>query len=521
MKRNGNGLHGFYSLHLIANLIGFGTVLLLDFFTPVYVIRVKRAFLFTVGGWVLLLLFPLLVFLLIWCLQYLVQRPVSKCMKQIRTGEKIHEGLEIKAKRRLLNLPFVIFGLDLLAWIALPALILAFFYFFKETPAIVIAFLFFKTVMIGLIASTLSFLLMENHSRKKATPMLFSEGKLAEVAGTAKVSIRTRLRALYLVGTAIPMIVLVGTLFLASWDVRGKSISALEFNLQFFVFTLIACGTFAFITFGLNSLVGKSVIDPLGEILRMIGKVRRGDFSGRIQALSNDETGILADAGNDMIVALEDRKKIRNTFGKYVTPEIRDKILAGDIPLDGEMATATILFSDLRGFTAYVEENPPKEVIRSMRAYFTAMQRAIRLHEGVVLQFVGDEIEAVFGVPLKYDDHAQKAVMAALEMRKCLEELNRRRVEQKMMPFTHGVGIHTGEVLAGNTGSEDQLSYALIGDAVNMASRIGGLTKKYRCDILASEETVRRVKSPFKTEKHDATGVRGFSKPITTYRIIG
>ena len=224
MKQERTGLYGFYLLHLIANLIGFGAILLLDFFTPVYVIKVQRAFLFTVGGWVLLFLFPILVFLLTWCLQYLIQRPISKGMEQIRIGEKIREGLEIKAKRRLLNLPFAILGLDLLVWIALPALILAFFYFFKEAPAIIIVFLFFRAVMIGLIASTLSFLLIESHSRKKSIPVLFPEGRLAALAGTARISIRTRIRVLYLAGTAIPMIILVGTFLLALWDIGGESI---------------------------------------------------------------------------------------------------------------------------------------------------------------------------------------------------------------------------------------------------------------------------------------------------------
>jgi len=93
-----------------------------------------------------------------------------------------------------------------------------------------------------------------------------------------------------------------------------------------------------------------------------------------------------------------------------------------------------------------------------MRSYFTAMQNAISKHQGLVLQYVGDEVEAVFGIPVPYKSHADKAVLAALEMRKNLEDLNRARAEEGKMPFRHGIGIHTGEVLAGNTGSEDRLS---------------------------------------------------------------
>jgi class 3 adenylate cyclase len=271
----------------------------------------------------------------------------------------------------------------------------------------------------------------------------------------------------------------------------------------------------------LNFLVQGSIQKPIEEMLGIIESVKGGDFSQRIRVLSNDEIGVLGDAGNAMIAGLAERERIRDTFGKYVTPEIRDEILAGRIPLDGERRLATLLFSDLRGFTSYVEENVPEEVIKSMRAYFTAMQKAIRMHQGLVLQYVGDEIEAVFGVPLGYADHADKAVLAALEMRKRLEELNSTRMKEGKTPFSHGIGIHTGIVLAGNTGSEDRLSYALIGDTVNLASRIEQLTKALRCDILVSEETVKRLENTFQMKAETPQKIKGYSRPLTVYRLLG
>ena len=173
------------------------------------------------------------------------------------------------------------------------------------------------------------------------------------------------------------------------------------------------------------------------------------------------------------------------------------------------------------GAPLYVSlENVPEEVIKSMRAYFTAMQKAIRMHQGLVLQYVGDEIEAVFGVPLGYADHADKAVLAALEMRKRLEELNSRRKKEGKAPFRHGIGIHTGIVLAGNTGSQDRLSYALIGDTVNLASRIEQLTKAFRCDILVGEETVKRLELSFQMKAETPQKVKGYSRPLTVYRVL-
>jgi class 3 adenylate cyclase len=260
---------------------------------------------------------------------------------------------------------------------------------------------------------------------------------------------------------------------------------------------------------------------PIRKLQESAKALGMGDFDQRVQIKRNDEIGDLGSAFNDMAEGLSEREKIRETFGKYVTPEIRDEILSGRIPLEGEMRMATVLFCDLRDFTPYVEGHSPEEVIKGLRSYFTAMEKAISLNNGLVLQYVGDEIDTVFGVPLWYEDHAQKAIMAALEMRSILEELNRTRTAEGLTPFRHGIGIHTGEVLAGNTGSEDRLSYTLIGNTVNLTSRIEGLTKKFKCDILASEETVKRLTGSFNLKKEPPQMVKGYSKPITIYQVIG
>lgn len=260
---------------------------------------------------------------------------------------------------------------------------------------------------------------------------------------------------------------------------------------------------------------------PINKLKESAGFIGQGDFTYRVSIGRKDELGDLGTAFNKMAEGLAESKMIRETFGKYVTPEIRDEILSGRIPLDGERREATVLFADVRGFTSFVEDNPPEDVIKSMKGYFTAMQKAIRQYDGLVLQYVGDEMEVVFGVPLHDKDHAEKAVMAALEMRRHLESFNNDRVNKALIPFRHGIGIHTGEVLAGNTGSEEQLSYSLIGDTVIVASRIQSLTKEFQCDILASEETVKRLRNQYELKKQSPRKVKGHSKPIVVYRVIG
>jgi adenylate cyclase len=280
--------------------------------------------------------------------------------------------------------------------------------------------------------------------------------------------------------------------------------------------------TAAILIFGiLLSLATSMYFSKPIRLLRSSAKaLGMGDFSRRIRLRRNDELGDLGTAFNKMAEGLAEREIIREAFGKYVTPEIRDEILNGQIPFDGERREATVIFADLRDFTPYVEENTPERVIHGLRSYFNAMQEAIQLHKGLVLQYVGDEIMVVFGVPLRYEDHAEKAILASLQMRRHLEALNAERESRGLNPFRHGVGIHTGEVLAGNTGSDRQLSYTLIGDTVNLASRIQDLTKEIQFDILASEETVSRLKGEFRLKKEASRMVKGYSRPIVVYRVL-
>jgi adenylate cyclase len=511
---------GFYIRNLGANLLGFVVIALLNSFTPLEFFRMQRDYIFTQGGWKVFFLFsPLATFLVI-LIQYRFQLPISRFFRHESSDPIRASEIRKKAQRRLLNLPVILAFTNLVVYILAPGFMVLSFYFFRDIEPKTCLFIYFRAIMIGLIAASLSFFLIEDYSRRTLVPILFPRGRLAATPGTLKIPIARRIRALYGAGTLNPMILLVSTLIFTALEERKAAVPVELFVRELLFFTLILCAIFVVLAFRLNSLVQNSIKNPIEEMLRIVEKVRNGDFTQRIRVLSNDEIGMLGDAGNNMIAGLAEREQIRDTFGKYVTPQIRDEILSGRIPLHGERQTATLLFSDLRNFTSYVEANDPEEVIKSMREYFTAMQAAIRNYEGLVLQYVGDEIEAVFGVPLKTADHADRAVQAAMDMRRNLEELNSRRVLLGKTPFRHGIGIHTGPVLAGNTGSEDRLSYALIGDTVNLASRIEGLTKTLQWDILVSDEAVSRLSGSFPLKKEGPQTVKGFSKPIIVHKIL-
>jgi adenylate cyclase len=220
-----------------------------------------------------------------------------------------------------------------------------------------------------------------------------------------------------------------------------------------------------------------------------------------------------------MRILRREHERIKDTFGKYITNEVRDEILYSRIPLDGEIKQVTLLFSDLRNFTALVESTPPKAVVEIINSYFSEMAEAIQNHRGLILQFVGDEIETVFGAPLPLDDHPRHAVNAALEMRQGLERVNHKLQQRNYEPLSHGIGIHTGQVLAANIGGLDRLSYAMVGDSVNVASRIQELNKNFGTDILISEATRVTIGKDFVLEELEATELRGKSEPIRIFAV--
>ena len=144
----------------------------------------------------------------------------------------------------------------------------------------------------------------------------------------------------------------------------------------------------------LTFLVSSNLTRPLQEIIQVLQDVRKGNFNGRVWVTTNDEIGYTGDVINEMTHGLKEREFIKETFGKYVTEEVRDEILSGRVPLDGELREVTVLFADLRNFTSLSERMPPKEVVKILNQYFREMEEAIRGHRGLVLQYIGDEIEA-------------------------------------------------------------------------------------------------------------------------------
>jgi adenylate cyclase len=262
---------------------------------------------------------------------------------------------------------------------------------------------------------------------------------------------------------------------------------------------------------------------PFGEILSTLGKVRNGLFNGKVIVTSSDEIGYTGDVINEMTKGLQEREFIKDAFGKYVSKEIRDEVLSGRVSLDGEKKDVTIVFSDLRDFTPLTESNDPKIVVKIMNSYFKEMSKAIEEQGGLVLQFIGDEIYAVFGAPIALEDHPTRAFRAGLEMSHRLVKLNKGFSEEGWPNLQHGIGIHTGKALAANIGSPDRLSYLLVGDTVNLASRLQTLTKEIGTEMIISSAThARLVQSEFpavKLRQLPPARVKGKKQPVEIYAL--
>jgi class 3 adenylate cyclase/CHASE2 domain-containing sensor protein len=226
-----------------------------------------------------------------------------------------------------------------------------------------------------------------------------------------------------------------------------------------------------------------------------------------------------ATIGYRFVTADKDKRLLRRSFALYLAPEVIDKLMASNKPpaLGGEMRCVTVFFSDLAGFSSFSEEMTPSELVALMNTYFTAMTEIIEAHDGVVDKYIGDAIVAVFGAPLDDPDHAVHAVQAAVACSRRLQELNCTAAALKGRQLRCRIGLNTGEALVGNIGSQRRFNYTVMGDTVNLASRLEGANKYFATTIMASEMTVSLTGAAFVWRELDAVLVKGHAMPVKVF----
>ncbi|MFQ5946440.1 MAG: CHASE2 domain-containing protein [Anaerolineae bacterium] len=214
------------------------------------------------------------------------------------------------------------------------------------------------------------------------------------------------------------------------------------------------------------------------------------------------------------------RHRFREYFGRYVSREVAVQVRAEAPSLAGERREVSVLFSDLRGFTSLSEVMPANEVVARLNEYFDAMTSAIFAHGGMINDFIGDAVMAIYGAPLSDRDHALHAVRSALAMDQALRVLNQHWEGDGLPPFRMGIGIHTGEVFAGNVGGARRLKYTVIGDTVNVAARLEGLNKDLGTTILITEETQTVLGDRAAVRDCGEMAVKGRSRPLHVYEVL-
>lgn len=236
---------------------------------------------------------------------------------------------------------------------------------------------------------------------------------------------------------------------------------------------------------------------------------------------TGDELEDLAAGFNTMVDGLRERDKLKTTMGKYMTASVMDHLLSGKVHLGGETLTVTILFSDIRSFTTISEKMKAQELVALLNEYFTEMVGIVMDSGGVVDKYIGDAVMAVFGAPVSKSEDAVNAVTAAVRMRQALKKLNASLANRGLQTLRTGIGIHTGEVVAGNIGSERRMEYTVIGDAVNLASRLESNTKELGVNVLISEDTWQLVKHAVEARPVREITVKGRRQPVMTYEVLG
>jgi class 3 adenylate cyclase len=264
--------------------------------------------------------------------------------------------------------------------------------------------------------------------------------------------------------------------------------------------------------------ISRSLLRPLGVLSRAMTTVAGGDLAVRMPVTSNDEVGEVTGQFNNMVEGLRERERIRETFGRYVDESVATAILRsqGDGALAGETREATVLFTDIEGFTSIAEWLPADQLVAALNEYLETVLAPIRAYGGVVNTFIGDGLFASFNMPLACEGHAPAAVRAAIDIQRAVSS---RTFGDSGVAFATRIGINTGTLIGGTVGAGQRMSFALLGDAVNLAARLEQLNKEHGTTILVSHSTQAGCGDSFVFASLGDVTIRGRSGTVAVYSV--
>jgi class 3 adenylate cyclase len=403
-------------------------------------------------------------------------------------------------------------------WVVMGTAVTAFATVAQDIGLARILQIFFGTTLVGgSIANLTGYLIADALVRLDAARLL---GSLESLAHRAPLKLPRLLLAFLLIVGLLPVTVAAWLAFGYGRLLAGDPVAA------DLVTRLTRAGVFIwFVTVAITAVsmvwIVRGMIRPLNRLTEEIGRVARGDFHIRLPVASDDDIGQIASSFNRMAGELAERERIREMFGRYVSEGVLDQLLKGELELrlGGERREVAILFADIRGFTSLAEALPPEQTTEIVNAYFEAITSPIHAEAGTIVEYLGDGVLAVFGAPIAYEDASERAVRASIQIRHAVSALKARHRETGLPAPEVGMGIHHGPVVVGNIGSSTRMKYGVIGDTVNVAARIQGLTREWAAAILISEAVRRRLGDGVAVAALGAVHVKGRTDAVQLYRV--
>ena len=437
------------------------------------------------------------------------EKGINNWYHLVKSGKKTVAEIPLKIKRDVLNYPLFAAMITAMMWVLVGFI----FALFNES----IRFLVGIVASGGLVATTLLYFIGDLFWRP-IIPFFFPDGDLSEVRAF-RLPVLGKLLIVFLFIGILPPSLLVSL----SWQRTQLLLSApnpttVLANLRLLQIFILSVGVITSI--GLAVFTTRSITEPLDVLRKAMGRVKRNDLDTRIPVTTNDELGYLGENFNQMVSGLRQKEMLRDLLNIYVSPEVAQEALTHGTKLGGELIECTVLFSDIRGFTSISETLPPDELMFLLNRYMSMMVEVIVSNGGMVNKFGGDSLLAIFGTPLNpAENHAAQAVLSARAMFKALDIFNQEEEDSPLIQI--GVGIATGKVVAGNIGGRERIEYTVIGDTVNLASRLEGKTKEIAGNILISEDAYRQASNyiSLHAEFLPDTRVKGKKESFGVYAI--
>ena len=425
-------------------------------------------------------------------------------------GEAVDPARLAAARRRVVNLPWLGAAVSGAAWlVGIPLFLISLASLPGPLGVQLLWHIPISFLVSAFIAVTQSFFLVEIASHRDLFPTFFHDARPDQLANIHPLSLRAR----GLMWVASVGICPIGSLLLLDFAPPTSAGHPVWFA--------VLVGSIG-IAFGLCTafMIARLVADPLDELRGAMQAVSAGRFDVRLPLRRADEFGTLVGSYNIMAAELEGKERLRQTFGLHVGRKAAEQILARDPGLSGSEQVVTVMFVDIRSFTARAEGCAPGRVVMVLNEFLSAMVHVVEgHHSGMINKFLGDGFMALFGAGQPGDDHADQALEAARAMVAHLGELNARLAARGEEPLAIGIGLHTGPAIVGSIGSAERLEFTAIGSTVNLASRIESLTKVVGEIVVLSDATRLALRQPRDLRSLPPQPVKGVDAPVTVWAL--